>query len=259
MAGEEAFNKMVSSTGGFGMSTSSTASTSNTGTGYIGKVYLGSTPVVKGKKVMSPTGTEYTELDTGGETVKSIIDVQNSFYTWDDRTLNNFMTRLKKYGYNDVTLPKAKSIWDMAVEGASSWLAGSNGARKVTPDQYIEWYSKGSGEAAPKPTKNIYQYDPIVLGGLIDSIYQKTLGKLPTAEEKSARLKELQVEINKGTVTKTTRDKSGMAVTTTTPGFTQEEAQLSIAEKLKQENPDDYDRQKRIDFSSWLSQNVQGA
>jgi hypothetical protein len=233
--------------------------TSTDTTGYINKVYLGSTPVVKGKKVMSPTGTQYTEADTGGETVKSITEVKDSFYTWDDRTLNNFLARLKKYGYQDVTLPKAKSIWDMAVEGSSAWYAGSNGARKVTPDQYIEWYSKGSGEAAPKPTKSVYQYDPIVLGGLVDSIYQKTLGKLPTAEEKAARLAELQIEINKGTITKTVKDKSGMAVTTTTPGFTQEEAQLSIAEKLKQENPDDYDRQKRIDFSGWLSQYVQGA
>lgn len=238
----------------------STTTSSTGGTGYINKVYLGSTPVVKGGKVISPTGTQYQELDTGGEVVKSVAEVKDSFYTWDDRTLNNFMARLKKYGYTDVTLPKAKSIWDMAVEGSSAWLAGSNGTRKVTPDQYIEWYSKGANtQAAPTPTKSVYQYDPIVLGGLIDSVYQKTLGKLPTAEEKQARLKELQAEINKGTVTKTVKDKSGMAVTTTTPGFTQEEAQLSIAEKLKQENPDDYDRQKRIDFSGWLSQNVQGA
>lgn len=242
----------------FGGSSGSSADSS--ATGYVGKVYLGSTPVVKGKKIMSPTGTQYTELDTGGEKFQSVTEVQNSFYTWDDRTLNNFIARLKKYGYNDVTLPKAKSIWDMAVEGSSAWLAGSNGTRKVTPDQYIEWYSKGANaQAAPTPTKSIYQYDPVVLGGLVDSIYQKTLGKLPTAEEKAARLKELQVEINKGTVSKTVKDKSGMAVTTTTPGFTKEEAELTIAEKLKQENPDDYDRQKRIDFSGWLSQNVQGA
>ena len=243
----------------FGGNSSSSTDTSTT-SGYIGQVYVGSTPVVKGRKVTSPTGTQYQELDTGGESFKSLIDVQNSFYTWDDKTLNNFMARLKKYGYTDVTLPKAKSIWDMAVEGSSAWLAGSNGARKVTPDQYIEWYSKGTNaQAAPTPTKSVYQYDPIVLGGLIDSVYQKTIGKLPTAEEKAARLAELQVEIKKGTVSKTVKDKSGMAVTTTTPGFTQEEAQLSIAEKLKAENPDDYDRQKRIDFSGWLSQNVQGA
>jgi hypothetical protein len=245
----------------FGGNSGSSADSAATTSGYIGKVYLGSTPVVKGGKVKSPTGVEYQALDTGGEKFNSVTEVQNSFYTWDDNTLNNFIGRLKKYGYTDITLPKAKSIWDMAVEGSSSWLAGSNGTRKVTPDQYIEWYSKGANAKppAPAPTKNVYQYDPIVLGGLIDSIYQKTLGKLPTAEEKELRLKELQAEINKGTVTKTTKDKSGMAVTTTTPGFSQEEAQLSIAEKLKQENPDDYDRQKRIDFSSWLSQNVQGA
>lgn len=258
---KESLNILMETTGGFGTG-ASMGTTAPTATGdYINKVYLGQTAPVKGAKVKSPTGVEYQQVDTGPRDItKSITEVKDSFYTWDDATLNSFMSRLKKYGYEDVTLPKAKGIWDMAVEGSSSWLAGSNGARKVTPDQYIEWYSKGTGEAKPPaPTKSIYQYDPIVLGGLIDSIYQKTIGKLPTTEEKAARLQELQVEIQKGTITKTVKDKTGMAVTTTTPGFTQEEAQLSIAEKLKQENPDDYDRQKRIDFSGWLSQNVAGA
>jgi hypothetical protein len=241
----------------FGSSSSGGATGSSD---YVNKVYLGSV-AAKPTGGGSYVGSQFVPGPSSGyDDLKSVADVKNSFYSWDDRTLNNFMARLKKYGYNDVTLPKAKSIWHMAVEGSSAWLTGSNGARKVTPDQYIEWYSKGANAAAaPTPTKNVYQYDPVVLGGLIDSIYQKTLGKLPTAEEKSARLKELKTEINKGTITKTVKDKSGMAVTTTTPGFSQEEAQLSIAEKLKQENPDDYDRQKRIDFSGWLSQNVQGA
>jgi hypothetical protein len=227
---------------------------------YTNKVYMGSTPTVKGVGGGVYLGRQLQAPKAFEDDLKSIADVKNSFYTWDDRTLNNFMTRLKKYGYNDVTLPKAKSIWDMAVDGSSSWLSGSKGARKVTPDQYIEWYSKGANtQAGPSVSKNIYQYDPVVLGGLVDNIYQKTIGELPTAKEKAARLKELQVLINKGTVSKTVKDKSGMSVTTTTPGFTQEQAQLSITEKLKQENPDDYDRQKRIDFDGWLSQNVQGA
>ena len=260
MSGSQAFNNLVGDNYGLSESGATTGSSTSPNT-YINQVYIGQTAPVKGVKVKSPTGVEYQQVDTGPRDVtKSATEVKDSFYTWDDRTLNNFMARLKKYGYTDVTLPKAKSIWDMAVDGASSWFAGSNGARKVTPDQYIEWYSKGAGgNAAPAPTKAVYQYDPIVLGGLIDSIYQKTLGKLPTAEEKALRLKELQAEINKGTITKTVKDKSGMSVTTTTPGFSQEEAQLSIAEKLKQENPDDYDRQKRIDFSGWLSQNAAGA
>jgi len=228
--------------------------TADDNSGYLNKVYTGPSKASAGGYV---GGTFY---DGPKDELKSVFDVKNSFYSWDDRTLNNFISRLKKYGYDNVTLPTAKSIWDMAVDGSSAWLAGSNGSRKVTPDQYIEWYSKGANQSStPAPTKNVYQYDPVVLGGLVDNIYQKTLGQLPTAEEKAARLKEIQVLINKGTVSKTVKDKSGMSVTTTTPGFTQEQAELSIAEKLKQENPDDYDRQKRIDFSSWLSQNVQGA
>jgi hypothetical protein len=236
-------------------------SSGSTDSTYTNKVYMGSTPVVKGVGGGKYLGSQFVPTQkTFEDDLKSVADVKNSFYTWDDRTLNNFMARLKKYGYNDVTLPKAKSIWDMAVDGSSSWLSGSKGARKVTPDQYIEWYSKGANtQAGPSVSKNVYQYDPVVLGGLVDNIYQKTIGELPTAKEKAARLKELQVLINKGTVSRTVKDKSGMSVTTTTPGFTQEQAALSIAEKLKQENPDDYDRQKRIDFDGWLSQNVQGA
>lgn len=115
-----------------------------------------------------------------------------------------------------------------------------------------------SGDGDPKlPTKTISQYDPIVLSNFVDSIYQNTLGRKASAEESAGSLKQLQAMINKGTVT-TSKVVGGQNVVTTTPGFSQERAQATIEEQLKELNPDDYDRTKRIDFSSWLSQNIGG-
>lgn len=108
-----------------------------------------------------------------------------------------------------------------------------------------------------RPTKTISQYDPIVLSNFVDTIYQNTLGRKATAEESAGSLKQLQKMINTGTVS-TTKVVGGQNVVTTTPGFSQERAQATIEEQLKKLNPDDYDRTKRIDFSTWLSQNVGG-
>jgi hypothetical protein len=114
-----------------------------------------------------------------------------------------------------------------------------------------------SGGSPKLPTKTISQYDPIVLSNFVDTVYQNTLGRKATAEENAASLKQLQTMVNAGTVT-TSKVVGGQNVVTTTPGFSQERAQATIEEQLKQLNPDDYDRKARIDFSSWLSQNIGG-
>ena len=70
--------------------------------------------------------------------------------------------------------------------------------------------------------------------------------------------------IAEGTVTTTKKVKNPKTgklenVTTTTPGFNAQTAQLTIEDKLKELNPDEYDRTKRIEWSSWISKNLAGA
>ncbi len=67
-----------------------------------------------------------------------------------------------------------------------------------------------------------------------------------------------------GTVTtsqKVKNPKTGKmeTVVKSTPGFSQASSEARITEQLKALNPDDFDRAKRVEFSSWISQNVAGA
>lgn len=114
------------------------------------------------------------------------------------------------------------------------------------------------------PTRSISEQRPEVLENLVTSWYKKVLSRPPSAEEKAARLAEMQAEIAQGTVTTSTKvrnPKTGKmeTVVKSTPGFSQASSEARITEQLKTLNPDDFDRAKRVEFSSWISQNVAGA
>ena len=114
------------------------------------------------------------------------------------------------------------------------------------------------------PTRTISEQRPEVLENLVTSWYKKVLSRPPSAEEKAARLAEMQAEIAQGTVTtsaKVKNPKTGKmeTVVKSTPGFSQASSEARITEQLKALNPDDFDRTKRVEFSSWISQNVAGA
>jgi len=167
---------------------------------------------------------------------------------------------LRKFGYN----VKNSATDIQTLLNTDPVLLSINGKSKNYGEfianlskDYLPGLDKSADKDPKLPTKTIAQYDPIVLTNFVDTIYQNTLGRTATAEESASSLKQLQAMINKGTVT-TSKVVGGQNVVTTTPGFSQERAQATIEEQLKQLNPDDYDRTKRIDFSSWLSQNIGG-
>ena len=123
----------------------------------------------------------------------------------------------------------------------------------------------GVGDETPAiPTRTISEQRPEVLENLVTSWYKQVLSRPPSAEEKAARLAEMQAEIAQGTVTTSTKvrnPKTGKmeTVVKSTPGFSQASSEARITEQLKTLNPDDFDRAKRVEFSSWISQNVAGA
>jgi hypothetical protein len=123
----------------------------------------------------------------------------------------------------------------------------------------------GVGDETPAiPTRTISEQRPEVLENLVDTWYKRVLSRPASAEEKAARLAEMQAEIAQGTVTtsaKVKNPKTGKleTVVKSTPGFSQASSEARITEQLKALNPDDFDRTKRVEFSSWISQNVAGA
>lgn len=173
--------------------------------------------------------------------------------------LTNIAKVLKSLGYSKSQISTGMKVKDILVSDFATTLADSKTYNDFVNTVSVDVLTGLNTDTnANVPTQTIQKYDPVVLGKLIDNIYQETLGQPATEAQKALRLAELEGMINTGTTT-TTKKVGGKNVVTVTPGFSQERATASIEEQLKVMNPDEFDRKKRIDFQGWLSQNVAGA
>ena len=173
--------------------------------------------------------------------------------------LTNIAKVLKSLGYSKSQISTGMKVKDILVNDFGTTLSASKTYNDFTNSIAVDVLSGLNADAtANVPTQTIQKYDPVVLGKLIDNIYQETLGQPATESQKALRMAELEGMINTGTTT-TSKKVGGKNVVTVTPGFSQERATASIEEQLKVMNPDEFDRKKRIDFQGWLSQNVAGA
>lgn len=123
--------------------------------------------------------------------------------------------------------------------------------------------AKGAG-AENLPSRSIYKYSDEDVDTLINSLYQKRLMRPATPEELARERADAKLKLEQGTVTTSKKVKNPITgklevVTTQEAGPTKEVVAQSIEERIKALNPDEADRTARIDFSSWLSQNVAGA
>ena len=182
---------------------------------------------------------------------------------WNDEALQKKIMGSYAAKGKSITKLEAFSIWESLVNTAASIYQGGRGA-KVTPMQLLSDTLKGVGGdgEANLPQRAISVLDKDTTFAQIDDWSSNTLMRKLNDDEKES-LFTLLNDLNTGTVTKykKVKNKKGVLenVTTTTPGLTPAEAQRTIEDRLKELNPDDYDRAKRIDFSSWLSQNMAGA
>jgi hypothetical protein len=220
-------------------------------------VYLG-TKKVPGFTTQSPTGGTYTVKPRKGESVVSAAEAKRSYLT-DDKLRANWLQTLKKNGITTDPI-KARALWDLSVDGASDWFATSNGTQKVTPEQYLGWYTGGQ-KKAPKPdlSRSVYQYAPEQIAADVDEIAQKRLGRTLNEEDKAADwYKNLVTAVSdmaaKGTIsiTKDVRNpKTGKLerVTTQTPKFTTEKATAAIEKAVVAADPEAVERMARLNFA----------
>lgn len=114
----------------------------------------------------------------------------------------------------------------------------------------------GGGEAN-LPRREFQDISREQLNAFIDSIYLETIGRKPTEEQRSAKLKELNKIVKRGIVT-TTRQEGGEIVTRSRGGFNESEQALKLQEQLKQENPLEYERRQAFDFMDELQKIMSG-
>ena len=232
----------------------------NVGTFTGTDVYLGSYKTAPSTST-SPTGVTYN--NKGGlvlDKTASVVEAKQSFYNWTDKEINSFISRLGSYGFKNVNRISAQQMWEMAVDGASAWYRNSNGTRKITPEQYIQWQSKGQGGAENLPQKQVYLYDNATIKGLIDDTLTNVLGRKATSDENKQFFTKLKEMMNEGTVTTTETKMVGgkkMNVSTTKPGFSKEAAAAAIEQQIKTGTAgqqEDYLQKKSLDFADFLSQ-----
>lgn len=227
---------------------------------YTGQVYLG-TKNVPGFTTQSPTGGTYTVKPRKGESVVSAAEAKRSYLT-DDKLRSSWLQTLKRNGITTDPI-KARALWDLSVDGASDWYATSNGTQKVTPEQYLGWYTGGQ-KKAPKPdlTRSVYEYAPEQIAADIDKVAQSVLGRTINDEDKTADwytdlTKAISKMASKGTVS-TVKDvrnpKTGKLerIATQSPKFTTEKAKEKITSTLREVSPVDVERKERVDFTKWL-------
>jgi hypothetical protein len=123
--------------------------------------------------------------------------------------------------------------------------------------------AKGTG-GENLPTRSIYKYNDEDVDAIINNVYQRKLMRPATPAELEEERAQAKIKLEQGTVTTTKKVKNPItgkleAVVTQEAGPTKEVVEQSIEERIKALNPDEADRTARIEFSSWLSQNVQGA
>ena len=114
------------------------------------------------------------------------------------------------------------------------------------------------------PSRQIYQYRDEDLDVIVNDAYQAAIGRKAEPEELAVRRQSVRKQLEVGTVSVTKKVKNPKTgklenVTTQTPAASKTEVQSDIESELTKMNPDEVDRKKRIDFSSWLSQNAAGA
>lgn len=209
-------------------------------------VYLGN---LGGGTVKYPSG----QTQTSG-TQFTTIQKATEMYLNDPSLQKRWSQILKKYGFDADPL-RAKALWDISVAGASEWYTQSNNQQKITPEEYIGWYSKGQRKSN-LPTRQVYNYTPDEIASLINKSAESVLGRTISEADKSEDWYQdinnaISKMISKGTVTKV-ETKGGEKVVTQTPGFSTEKAAATIESKLREAAPQDVARKERTDFASFL-------
>jgi hypothetical protein len=219
----------------------------------------GTTGSVAGKVYIGPGTSKTIKMKKTGQEINVVSDNITTFeakkrYLEDSKVESGWLFTLKKNGYGDVSPIKAKALYDLAIDGASQFYVGSGGARKITPEQYLQWYAKDQGalgSGGPSVSVQKYLFQPEEIQSLIDDTLKNVLGRKATQSESKEFYTSIQNMIDKGTIT-TTKKVGSKTVVETKPGYSKEKAEAMITERVKAESPQDYEEAQSLGFADFL-------
>ncbi len=115
----------------------------------------------------------------------------------------------------------------------------------------------GGGGDANLPERRFQDISKDQLNAFIDNIYLETIGRKPTDEQRTAKMRELNKIVKAGIVT-TQKVVGGEIQTRRKGGFDERQQALKLQEELKTQNPLEYERRQAFEFMTELGKIMSG-
>lgn len=192
-----------------------------------------------------------------GKPISSVIPtlvptttMTNSF--WTDPSLQKKIIGAYAAKGKPIGQVEAFGVWSQLVNTAASIYQGGRGA-KVTPLQLLTDTLKGvKGDEPTLPTRAVSKLDKGIFNEFMDKLAQSELGMILTQDVKNKYYDEFN-KLNTGTLTEykkvyNKKTKKYENVQTTTPGLTEADMTAKAKEKLKKENPQQYELTMGLNF-----------
>lgn len=214
---------------------------------------IGSTAVVYLGETNKPGGLTMKNgkpVSTVIPTLKPTNTMVNEF--WNDSALQKKIIGAYAAKGKTIGQVEAFGIWSQLVNTAATIYQGGRGA-KVTPLQLLTDTLKGvKGDEPTLPTRTISKLDKGIFNDFMDKLSQSELGMILSQEVKNKYYEEFN-KLNTGTLTeykKVKNPKTGKMenVQTTTPGLSEADMTAKAKEKLKKENPKQYELTMGLNF-----------
>jgi hypothetical protein len=225
------------------------------GIGSTALVYLGETNKV-GQGLELKGGKPVSSVVP---TLKPTVTVTTDF--WNDKGLQSKIIGAYAAKGKTISTVEAYGLWSQLVSTAATIYQGGRGP-KVTPLQLLNDSLKSvKGDEPTLPTRTISQLDKAKTFEAIEQWGLSFIGeKLNDTRKKE--LFDLLNNANTGTVTTYKKVKNAKGklenVQVTTPGLTAESSEALVEKKLKESNPEEYERRKAFEFSNDLNKLLSG-
>jgi hypothetical protein len=225
---------------------------------------VGSTAFVYTGETEKPTGGLVMKNGKPVPTVIPTLKLASTMATdfWNDQTLQNKIIGAYAAKGKKISALEAYGLWSNLVTTAATIYQGGRGP-KITPLQLLTDSLKSvAGDEPTLPTRAISQLDKAKTFEALDEWGLTKIGQKLDATQK-AELFDLLNKANTGTLTeykKVKNKKTGKLenVQTTTPGLTAESSEAIVEKKLKESNPEEYERRKAFEFSNDLTKLLSG-
>ena len=197
-------------------------------------------------------------------TVVPTLKLASTYATdfWKDTALQNKIIGAYASKGRKISTLEAYGLWTNLVTTAATIYQGGRGP-KITPMQLLTDSLKGvAGDEAALPTRSISQLDKAKTFEALDEWGLSKIGQKLDDTQK-AELFELLNKANTGSVTtykKVKNKKTGKMenVQVTTPGLTVESSEALVEKKLKESNPEEYERRKGFEFMNEMNSILSG-